>query len=123
MLCIHVLVVCIQVAILLETGLLYEYAETEKAKIKRRNPGAQLNRYVASVINDRINSCDDSGSFNGKIPLLPYLTPDQGATAATYLFLERGVFLASRLSKGREWDGWITLFYMFWITLVSEDTR
>lgn len=116
-LCIRVLVVCIQVAILVEAQALPDYMK--KASQNKLDPALRLDRVVATALHDRVLAADKARASNTFMPLItvPGFSTENAGRALNYFHLERDRFLAARVSKSQEWNGWLALFYVLWSRL------
>lgn len=121
-LCIRLLVICVQVAILVEAQALQDYMK--KLSQNKLDPALRLNRVVASALHNRLLKATEGRTSNTMLSLIivPGFSTENAKLALNFFHMERDRFLTARISRSEEWNGWLALFYVFWSRLVNGDS-
>ncbi|KAF8596155.1 hypothetical protein BDV93DRAFT_528211 [Ceratobasidium sp. AG-I] len=119
-LCFRLLVVCVQVAVLVEAQELQDYMR--ELSQNKPSPALRLNRVVASALYAQMVAANKGYIAKTPVPLItvPGFLAENAKRALDYIHFERDRFLTTRISKSKEWNGWLALFYVLWLRLAHE---
>lgn len=120
--CIRVVAICIQVAVLSEAGDLQGFIdETAEAK---PNQNLRPSGFIVNILFPKLDFGVSPFFSHSLDPLhwLPEFTAEHAEILLEYLHTRRDLFLLARNSQTDCWGEWPVLFYAVWVRIAQGDT-
>jgi hypothetical protein len=119
-LCIRLIVVCVQADLLAKGGALQAFINSAATG---HGPTFKLASIVPHILHEQLSLTKRSSNNLNMVPPPAYSTTgfnaDHAGLLLDYLHRERDLFLRARISKPGHWAGWSALFYAMWEKLVA----